>query len=321
MRFAREAVRRAAIAAGLHETRLARKLARSGNRLVLLLHRVLPAEAEGDLSPPGMVVGGENFLRLLDWLGGRFDFPSPSAFLERFPEPLPRPAVLLTFDDGWLDTVRVAVPAMRERKRGGVVFVAAAHATGGRLFWPERLRAFRERLDRRRFREIAGTVDSGGGGSWEKLLDAFKRMEDAAREEVLRRLAEESGGEPDGRRVAVWEEIALLPSQGIEIGSHGLSHRLLTLLPEAEAFHELEVSRREILERTGSPSRLIAYPNGDRNETVKELARRTGYQFAFSIRGTPRDRYDIPRVNLHDGKMTDPAGSWSEGRLIWALGS
>jgi peptidoglycan/xylan/chitin deacetylase (PgdA/CDA1 family) len=153
------------------------------------------------------------------------------------------------------------------------------------------------------------------------MLVAWKKKDSAEREAMLARLQEKLGWQPLERRLASWAEIAQLPENGIEIGSHGATHQLLTRLPEREGRREIELSRARIREEIGSAPRLFAYPNGDRDERVKSWTREAGYSFAFSIRGEPLDRFDIPRVNLHDGKMTDRKGRWSEARLVWSLGA
>jgi peptidoglycan/xylan/chitin deacetylase (PgdA/CDA1 family) len=322
MSILRRASARLHSALGFDEQRLARRLRANGNRLVLVLHRVLPPEADGDFSPAGMVLAAPRFAQLLDRLGERFDLPPVESFLSRFPEPLPRPSALLTFDDGWVDGVRHAFPEMRRRAIGGVLFVSVRHVESGALFWPERLRAAARRLDPHRFRALGGASlparrDARG---WERLLTRYKEKAEEEREEILGRMERESGGPPAERRTVSWEDLRSAAAFGIEIGSHGMSHRILTRIPEEEARREIADSRRTIAERLGTAPRLFAYPNGDRSERLKEIVRDAGYAFAFSIRGTPGDRFDLSRVNLHDRKMSDRRGRWSDARLLRSLG-
>ncbi|MFH1681175.1 MAG: polysaccharide deacetylase family protein [Candidatus Eisenbacteria bacterium] len=319
----RDAAFRLIGAFGLERSRLANRLRASGNRLVLVLHRVLPREAGADLSPAGMVLAEERFARLLDRLAGDFDILGPDAFLAGYPASLGRPSVLLTFDDGWLDVFRHAFPAMRERCLGGVLFASVRHVEEGSLFWPERLRLSAERLGASRFRDLTGEGLPGreDAEGWEALLSRWKEAAEKERVEKLDRIEEAAGRPETDRRVLSWRELGELAAGGIEIGSHGLTHRILTKIPEEEARREAAESRRTIGERTGRLPRLFAYPNGDRSARLVEIVREEGYAYAFSLRGRAGDPFDIPRINVHDGKMTDRRGRWCDTRLLWSLGA
>lgn len=316
MSMIRTLARTAMIRAGIHEKDLRNKLIRSGNRIIFLFHRVLPAERGCDLSPGGMVVSVETFRRFLDWLPGRFETPSPEDFLASWPEPAARPAALITFDDGWLDVVDHALPEMSRRQLPGICFVTPRFVEGGGLFWPERLVHHILHTRASVFRAVTGREPPppGDADRLEELLNAWKGITDADREEMLGTLSREGEGEPEGRRIAGWEELRTLRDGGVEIGSHGMSHQLLTRLTEEEARAEIVDSRIRIGEMLGREPRSIAYPNGDRDRIVRRLAREAGYSFGFSLKGSWEERYDLPRINLHERSMRD------EKLLIWALG-
>jgi len=305
---------------GAPEILLRRRLARDGNRLILLFHRVLPDGSGCDLSPPGMVVTRSVFREILDWLAGRFDLPAPEDFLAGHPAPLDRPAALVTFDDGWLDTVSLALPEMRERGVPGICFVSVDHVEKGRLFWPERLAGAIERAGPERFRKATGerAPDAGDADARERLLRRWKEKSEEEREELLRRM--EEPGRNEERRVADWNDLRDLSAGGVEVGSHGVSHRILTRIPPEEAARELARSREKIAGALGRPPAYVAYPNGDRDAVIRRLAAEAGYRFGFSLEGRMKDPYDLPRVNIHDGKATDRRGGWSDRRLRWAIG-
>ncbi|MFH1279725.1 MAG: polysaccharide deacetylase family protein [Candidatus Eisenbacteria bacterium] len=316
----RDRARRILIFTGEHRRSLRRRMAGRGNRLVLVLHRVLPGERGNDHSPPGMVVSTESFERLLDFLGNEFELPGVTQFLDGHPAPREKPSALVTFDDGWLDSAENGGAALHRRGIPGVLFASVDHVERGELFWPERLLILLPAVDSGEFRRVTGEgrPDPADAGGVEALLTRWKGRSREEREEWIRRLSPGAGGAPEERRIATWEELRVLRSRGIEIGSHGMSHRLLTRLPGEEALAELRLSRERIGEALGETPRLFAYPNGDRNEAVRAAAREAGYDFAFSLRGDPRDPYDLPRVNLHEGKMAE-GGGWSPDRLVLAL--
>jgi peptidoglycan/xylan/chitin deacetylase (PgdA/CDA1 family) len=103
---------------------------------------------------------------------------------------------------------------------------------------------------------------------------------------------------PDMVRSMTWEMVEALSAAGIEIGSHGLSHRHLDRLAGDELREELLASRRAIASRVGA-CRTLAYPFGDWGLAVAAAAAETGYEFAFTMPSGGQwraSRWSIPRV-------------------------
>jgi peptidoglycan/xylan/chitin deacetylase (PgdA/CDA1 family) len=97
-----------------------------------------------------------------------------------------------------------------------------------------------------------------------------------------------------------WDELRALTEEGIEIGSHTVSHPHLTRLDDAELHRELSESRERIGDELGRECRFLAYPFGDEDPRVRAAARRAGYHAAFSLPGatSPVDRFGIPRLGI-----------------------
>ena len=78
-----------------------------------------------------------------------------------------------------------------------------------------------------------------------------------------------------------WEQLRKLVFLGMEIGSHGLSHRSLASLSRAELDEELAGSKQRLEEELGVPVRAIAAPGGFWNRAVSEAVKRAGYEAAW----------------------------------------
>ncbi|NNE08385.1 MAG: polysaccharide deacetylase family protein [Gemmatimonadetes bacterium] len=318
-----------AIAAGLHERALRAMLARRGNRLVLLFHRVLPAGSGNDFSPPGMVVSDESFSSLLSWLPERFRIVDADTLLADYPAPLSEPSVLITFDDAWSDVALHALPVMKAKGIPGLLFAAPHFIDTGDLFWPERLLRAAASLTDEEFRAIAGgsRPDPADAEEIEAAMQSWKARTEEERLELVSALEEAvAAGAPDRetskpdelaianeRRISDWRELRVLAENGIEIGSHGYSHALLPDCSQEMIRFELRASKARLEEALGRPVRFVAYPNGDRNDLVRRIAREEGYRFGFSLKGNPLDPFDFPRANLHEAVIRDPA------RFLWGV--
>ena len=93
-----------------------------------------------------------------------------------------------------------------------------------------------------------------------------------------------------------------LPDRGIEVGSHGSTHRPLSTVPREELDAELRGSATA-LEGLGLPRpRAFAYPHGDFSPEVAEAVAGAGYEVAFTVdpRAAARGshRYAVPRIEV-----------------------
>jgi peptidoglycan-N-acetylglucosamine deacetylase len=78
------------------------------------------------------------------------------------------------------------------------------------------------------------------------------------------------------------QDIRILSRMGMEIGSHTLTHRLLTGRPAAEVRHELSESKRRLEDILGAPVNAFSYPQGAFTATARAALIDTGYRLGRS---------------------------------------
>jgi peptidoglycan/xylan/chitin deacetylase (PgdA/CDA1 family) len=121
-------------------------------------------------------------------------------------------------------------------------------------------------------------------------------------------------------------ELVELVAAGIDIQSHGLTHRFLTELSDTELQCELVDSRVILQKLTGRPIRYLAIPGGAYDRRVRRAARNAGYQAVFCMRkgsaSLSGDPLRLPRMvvsrdmTLEDFRsLLTPAG-WLQGRIL-----
>ena len=108
---------------------------------------------------------------------------------------------------------------------------------------------------------------------------------------------------PAAERIPLsWDELRELAQAGWEVGSHTMSHPLLTGLDDASVDDELVESRRLVSRRLGGCTTL-AYPYGVADERVARRAQAAGYTAGCVLVHSHRvdEPYRRPRVNLARG--------------------
>ena len=137
-------------------------------------------------------------------------------------------------------------------------------------------------------RRVVLTFDDGYRGVKERALPALQACGFAATVFVVAdRIggANDWDGETPGEPLLSADEIRALHGAGIEIGSHGASHRALTGLDAAELSREVGGSRETLERITGAPVTSFCYPYGDFDDRVVEAVHAAGYRAATVIRG------------------------------------
>jgi len=122
----------------------------------------------------------------------------------------------------------------------------------------------------------------------ERLVERMKGMEVRTRRALEERLRDEtqdyrpSAEEREAYELAGWEELRALDPALVAIGSHTLTHPILTTLDRQEAEKEICGSRELLEKRLGRRVELFCYPNGGVDSTAVALARRA-YRVAVTV--------------------------------------
>jgi peptidoglycan/xylan/chitin deacetylase (PgdA/CDA1 family) len=100
-----------------------------------------------------------------------------------------------------------------------------------------------------------------------------------------------------------WDVAGELLAGGFQLGAHTASHPRLTTLEDERCRTELTGARERLESELGTRVRHLAYPFGDWNPRVRELARGAGYETACSTRpglsGADDDLLALHRVTVY----------------------
>ena len=285
--------------------------AAKGRLLVLGYHGVVSEDRPGDPLRTVNAVSLREFRWQLQTLCRLFTPISAADLLELVEGSgsLPDYPVLITFDDGFRNNLTCAAPELQRQGIPAVIHVTTGMIGSDRLLWPQELI---ERILAWPHRTIPmpdGGPDlqtpSAGAPRIEvakRIRELCKRIPDDTRESYLDRLR--NGPLPRGEAwhrelydFLSWDEVRSLSRQGFGIGSHTVSHRVLTRLAPDQLQHELCQSKAEIERELGQDCPWIAYPNGgpkDFSPETHSAVERAGYRVGFTLMGGINPRRPSP---------------------------
>lgn len=263
---------------------------------ILCYHNVVPDNGPRT-GNAGLHMERNRFERQMRWLVAHHDILPLRLFVRRLHAGVSlRGSVAITFDDAYEGVFREAVPVLRALRIPATVFVVTDAPGGGSRFW------------------------------WDH--PAVQTVADARRQHWLRTLRGDGPailseiGAPDRPVLpkthgpADWMTIRVHAHDGIDLGVHSATHRVLTTLSDAELRHELVDSRAALHVATGVWAELLAYPYGHCDDRVAAYARAAGYQAAFGLSangGATADPWRLARMNVPSGISDGAFEAWTAG--------
>ncbi len=141
------------------------------------------------------------------------------------------------------------------------------------------------------------------------IVESCKNCNDGRRRDFLAYLAGETPHAEPLQDSAVqefmsWNDVRGLSAAGFELGSHTMTHPILSNISSEDLEWELRESRAAIELQTGVRCKALAYPNGrtrDIADTVLAAATDAGYELAFTVSNQwcprTRDALQLDRIS------------------------
>ncbi len=96
-------------------------------------------------------------------------------------------------------------------------------------------------------------------------------------------------------------QIKALSAEGISFGSHTCSHPRLLRLNTEQIRHELMASKVVLKDEIGLEASFLAYPYGESNPEIREIAMQAGYKVAFGVKTGEPGRFNFWRTEINTG--------------------
>ena len=314
---------------------------------VVMFHRTLrPDDPRWGSCDPDYTLGEDLFVSSLDFFMRHYHVVSLQDVLRarRDGTGLPPRALLISFDDGWLDNVDYALPALRSAGLPAVMFVAADAVGARQPFYQERIVAA-WRLGKLSLETLAASVAEHaretpaietpdgvrtGIDGLRSLIAQLEAMPSTSRHAVLERHADVLN---DGLQHMIdVDDLARLRAGGVELGLHGKSHVAMTRADDLA--NELGGARAAMaamlspqLPGEGLASDACAtmsFPHGAFDNLIAAQAREAGYELLFT--SVPvlnpvgaKPSWLLGRTGYETDTIADTNGTFRPELLAWYL--
>lgn len=280
---------------------------------VLMFHRVLPAD------DPAFVLADreftftlDGFRRALDFVQRHYNVISLAALQAARQEgaSLPPTPLLITFDDGWRDTLMHALPELKRRSLPAVLFLASEVVDlDGLRWWQDALvAALAEPGAQARLCAAAGWAETPKGNFSQALAAHLGGFPEIERRAWLAQHAPAVLGQVAQRQMLTLRELEGSDTKHLVIGGHGHTHSPLTLCADPRA--ELLASQR-MLGALSQGLRSMSFPHGAWSSDLVTEARSCGFEWIFTSDAILADVSHLDKFAPIIGRIHVPENKWT----------
>lgn len=250
----------------------------------------------------------ESFERLMRWLRSHarvVALPDLLSDLQAQRPPAAELEIALTFDDGMASQFLLAYPVLRELGLSATIFVCPQLIDERRWLWNHEVRARWQRLEARQQTALAQGLGANPHDA-NAVVARLKTLPEAARADFCARLRVDTPefrptrAESAAYDLMDWDQMRQMDPGLVTIGSHSLSHPILTTLTDEDLERELQGSRARLESQLDRSTPIFCYPNGSLDARVRDCAARH-YDAAVStaealIGQQSADYWALPRI-------------------------
>lgn len=168
-------------------------------------------------------------------------------------------SVVLTFDDGYENNLKYAYHVLKKLKIPATIFVPYDFIDKNIFAWWDRLE----------FSSKNANIEFLKSLTTQKLESEIRRLTNLTKNDK----------KPSKYDFIDWKWLNKI-SDVFEVGSHTISHPILTSITLKEAEKEILESKEKIEEKIGKKVIYFAYPNGNYNKSIVSVVKKAGYKFA-----------------------------------------
>lgn len=219
---------------------------------------------------------------------------------------------LITFDDGYIDNYSVAYPLLKKHKTPAAFYIATNYLDEPHIPWWDEIAWLirHSQVSKIQLKNWPQAVDISSSPIIEQVRSVLRIIKQDQSRTMAEKINELESicrcKMPDEIRNTQlffnWQQAKEMANNGMHIGSHTLSHNILSHLTEEQQQIEMSQSKEKIESYIEKEVTSIAYPVGGKSaftQQTQSLAKQANYKLAFSfIPGVIRSFKDSERFQL-----------------------
>ena len=209
----------------------------------------------------------EKFIKY--FLQKKYHFIKPEDLLEDLPAN--QPYAMITFDDGYFNN-SLALDVLNKYNVPATFFLTTNNIIENKSFWWDVV--YRNRMKQ--------------GVSLKKISEEQQSLKNFKYPEIDNYIENKFGSNSykpwsDIDRPFTRSEIrSIAQNPLVSIGNHTHNHAILSNYMQEEMINEFRLSNQILFELTGKTPIAVAFPNGNYNESILNVAKKMGFRFAFT---------------------------------------
>lgn len=288
--------------------------------IVLNYHRIYDGRIQTDFDEGVFGHSSQIFEEQVAWLSKNYNVLGESeliAFLNGQHRDISKPAAVITFDDGYIDNFTLAFPTLKKYGVPAIFFVPFTNIEQRELGWWDLAAWCIKRTEVAKInvdgQDVLLDSETSKRQAIKLVQNIFKAKDFEDTKDLIFELSSETqvalpSQDVQGQELMTWAQLSEMVENGMYIGSHTMTHRLLSRISNEDQDWEISTSKSCIEEKLKSQVRSIAYPVGQResfNAHSMIASQAAGYDLAFSFysgfyKNSLPERFDIKRVCLSD---------------------
>lgn len=260
--------------------------------IILMYHRILSNPLLPGISP-------EIFAQQLAYIKDRFRVIPINQMVEELNTNSLKPySVAITFDDGHGDFYTTAWPLLKRYNLPASLYVTTGFVDHQTWLWPDLLRyVLLQGIGTEVQVEDLGRLSIDKSQvleTWGKLGDLCLKLTSEERWSFIAQLATQlkvdiDRSPKDPFAPVTWDQLREMQSEGLDVGSHSITHPILSVLSKETLMTELRGSQQRILEELGKLPTGICYPNGMAKDTSTLVETQAQELYRYGLVAYPCD--------------------------------
>lgn len=201
--------------------------------------------------------------------------------------------VALTFDDGYVDFYEKAWPLLKKYNVPATVYITTDFIDQKQWMWPDKVRVMLNTTSLSQVEipkvGILKLSEQNFEKNWHSISDHCLTLQERERDSFLHELVALlnvtiSDFPTTDFAALTWQQLQDMQKEGLDIGSHTVTHPILTRINDDQLKSELMESKRVIENKLATEIKGICYPNGmpsDVSAAVTQSAQECGYHYGL----------------------------------------